>query len=67
MPKRRSWRVICPDGRIRDFPSLTKKAACESAFQKSVDGHRRFPDDPRRWWRRRCPQGKHLAHLKRPR
>ncbi len=59
--RRRSWRVICPDGRIRAFPKLTKQLACQVAFEKSIDGCRRFPDDPKRWWRRKCPAGKHLA------
>lgn len=65
--KRRSWRVICPDGLIREFPKERKQDACEVAFQKSIDGCRPFPDDPARWWKRKCPGGKHLAHRARRR
>lgn len=59
--RRRSWRVTCPDGHIRAFPAVSLEAACQVAFQKSVNGCRRFPDDPRRWWKRKCPGGKHVA------
>ena len=59
--RRHSWRVLCPDGVLRAFPKLTKQAACETAFQKTIDGCRPFHDDPVRWWKRKCPGGKHLA------